>query len=105
MHPSMTLIRTIDDIDIQGKRVIVRADFNVPVRGGVILDSSRIDRFLPTLSELMEHQAIPIIIAHFGRPKGIPRSDLSLQIVKAYLEENLGDCPITFLTDLREESV
>ncbi|WP_085809498.1 phosphoglycerate kinase [Sphingomonas sp. TZW2008] len=79
--------RTLDDIgsDIRGKRVLVREDLNVPFADGVVTDDTRLRATLPTVLELADKGAIVLILAHFGRPKGVPTPEMSLaQIVKPY---------------------
>lgn len=92
----------IDDInqeDLAGKRVLCRVDFNVPISGdGHILDAQRIELSLPTLRKLIRAQAKLIIISHLGRPKGKPRSALSLEPVANYLRDLL-DQEVTFVHD------
>lgn len=78
--------RTLDDIgDIRGKRVLVREDLNVPFADGQVTDDTRLRATVATVSELADKGAIVLILAHFGRPKGVPSPELSLaQIVKPY---------------------
>ncbi|UVO52122.1 phosphoglycerate kinase [Sphingomonas sp. SUN019] len=78
--------RTLDDIgDVRGKRVLVREDLNVPVADGKVTDDTRFRATVPTVAELSDKGAIVLILAHFGRPKGVPSADLSLEpIAKAY---------------------
>ncbi|HEY4141565.1 MAG TPA: phosphoglycerate kinase [Pseudolabrys sp.] len=66
----MTQFRTLDSIDLKGKRVLVRVDLNVPVENGVVTDSTRIERVAPALTELADKGAKVILLSHFGRPKG-----------------------------------
>jgi phosphoglycerate kinase len=82
--------RTLDDLDVAGKRVLVRVDFNVPIRDGRITDATRIERSLPTLRELVERGARVVLLSHFGRPKGARREDMSLRPLVAPLSEMLG---------------
>jgi phosphoglycerate kinase len=78
--------RTLDDIgDIRGKRVLIREDLNVPFADGQVTDDTRLRATVATVSELADKGAIVLILAHFGRPKGVPSPELSLaQIVKPY---------------------
>ena len=78
--------RTLDDIgDVTGKRVLVREDLNVPFADGQVTDDTRLRATVPTVSELADKGAIVLVLAHFGRPKGVPSPDASLaQIVKPY---------------------
>ncbi len=94
----MTQFRTIDDLDVVGKTVLVRGDLNVPVRDGRVTDSTRIDRLAPTLSELARKGAVVVVLSHFGRPKGGPDEANSLRVVVADLERALGQ-PVIFGAD------
>lgn len=78
--------RTLDDIgDVHGKRVLVREDLNVPFNDGAVTDDTRLRATVPTITELSDKGAIVLVLAHFGRPKGVPSPELSLaQIVKPY---------------------
>ena len=76
---------TIEDINVAGKRVFCRVDFNVPIEQGKITDDTRIRAALPTISYLLEQGAQLILASHLGRPKGKPDSDFSLQPVAEYL--------------------
>lgn len=93
---------TLDDLDVAGKRVLVRADLNVPLKDGpdgsrVITDDGRIRASIPTLSNLADRGARVIVAAHLGRPKGEPKPELSLAPVAARLGELLGKAVV--LTD------
>src|SRR6478752_699386 len=75
----MTRFRTLDDMgDIRGKRVLVREDLNVPMDGARVTDDTRLRAAAPTILELADRGAIVLILAHFGRPKGERRPDMSL---------------------------
>ncbi|HUB48384.1 MAG TPA: phosphoglycerate kinase [Acetobacteraceae bacterium] len=82
--------RTIDDLDVAGKRVLLRADLNVPVRNGRITDLTRIERLSPTIRELAGKGAKVIVCSHFDRPKGKRVPEMSLGPVAAALGEVLG---------------
>lgn len=82
--------KTIRDIEIAGKRVLVRVDFNVPVENGEVTDSTRISAALPTLQYLAEKGARLILASHLGRPKGEPDAEFSLRPVAAELARQLG---------------
>lgn len=94
----MTLpFRTLDDADVQGQRVLVRVDLNVPMENGKITDATRIERILPTLKEISEKGGKVILLAHFGRPKGVDPKE-SLQPVAAELARHLQK-PVAFASD------
>ncbi|WP_040509428.1 phosphoglycerate kinase [Gluconobacter morbifer] len=90
--------RTIDGVDVRGKRVLVRADLNVPLHDGVITDTTRIERVAPTLSELAEKGARVIVLSHFDRPKGQVVPSLSLRPIAEKLGQVLGR-PVSFVGD------
>jgi len=83
-------VRTINDINPEGKRVLVRVDFNVPLKDGVITDDTRMVRAIPTLKSLLERGASLIVMSHLGRPKGEKKPELSLSILKEHLAELTG---------------
>jgi phosphoglycerate kinase len=91
--------RTLDDIDVHGKRVLLRADLNVPVRDGVVSDATRIERLAPTIKTLIEKGAKVIVMSHFGRPKGTPDPAFSLRPVIGPLQKALGNREIVFAND------
>lgn len=83
--------KTVDDLkDIAGKKVLVRCDFNVPLKQGVIQNYKRIDAALPTIKKLLEQKAKVILCSHMGKPKGEPLPELSLAPVAVALSERLG---------------
>ena len=93
------MFKTLDDLgNIQGKYVFVRADLNVPAKDGVITDTTRIDRFAPTVQFLHDKGAKVIIASHFGRPKGQKNPDFSLGFLVEALAKAVGQ-PITFVPD------
>src|SRR4051812_7487118 len=82
--------RTLDTVDVAGKRVLLRADLNVPVRDGKITDLTRIERLSPTIRELSAKDAKVIVCSHFDRPKGKRVPEMSLAPMAAALGEVLG---------------
>jgi phosphoglycerate kinase len=89
---------SVRDLDVKGKRVFVRVDFNVPLKNGVIGDDTRIRASLPTIQYVLERGGTVILASHLGRPKGKPNPDMSLRPVAARLAELLGR-PVTFAED------
>ncbi len=81
--------KTVDDINAKGKRVLVRCDFNVPLKDGVIMDENRIVAALPTIQKLINDGAKVILCSHLGKPKGEPKPELSLAPVAKRLSELL----------------
>jgi phosphoglycerate kinase len=92
------LPRSFDSIPVEGRRVLVRADFNVPLSDGVIGDDTRVRAALPTIEALRARGARVVLCSHLGRPKGVARPELSLRPVCARLSELLGS-PVRFATD------
>lgn len=91
--------KTLDDLtDIAGKRALVRVDLNVPMDGGKVTDTTRIERVLPTIRELSDKGAKVILLAHFGRPKGTRVADMSLAPVAPAVTALLGK-PVVFADD------
>ncbi len=88
--------KTLDDMAIAGAPVLVRVDINVPVEDGRVTDATRIERIVPTIRDILAKGGKPVLLAHFGRPKGKPDPAFSLQIVQPALETALGR-PVTFV--------
>ncbi len=95
----MAAFRTLDDIDVTDKRVLVRADLNVPVKDGRVADATRIDRSALTLRQLIDRGARVVVLSHFGRPDGKPAPGLSLKPVVAPLSAALGGRAVAFAED------
>ena len=93
----MTLFHTLDDASVSGKRVLVRVDLNVPMEGGCVSDTTRIDRILPTIREIADKGGKVVLLAHFGRPKGVDPKE-SLAPVAVELAKRLGR-PVGFASD------
>ena len=90
--------RTLDEVDVRGKRVLLRLDLNVPMADGKVTDSTRISRVAPTVRELADKGAKVIVVSHFGRPKGKPDAETSMRPIAAALEAGLGR-PVAFAED------
>jgi len=93
----MPRFRTVDDLDVSGKRVLVRADLNVPIKDGKVTDATRIERLVPTIDALIQKGAKVIVLSHFGRPKG-PDPKLSLRPLVEPLSRAIGR-PVYFAPD------
>ena len=95
---SMLNKKTIEDINVNGKKVLVRCDFNVPLKDGVITDENRLNGALPTIKYLIENGAKVILCSHLGKPKGEAKPELSLAPVAKRLSEMLGQ-EVVFAAD------
>src|SRR5271170_5254420 len=95
---AMPRFHTIDDLDVAGKRVLLRADLNVPVRDGKVTDATRIERLAPTIEALAGKGAKIVVLSHFGRPKG-PDTANSLRQLVAPLSQAIGDKEVHFAGD------
>ena len=94
----MPPFHTLDDLDVAGKRVLLRADLNVPVKDGVVTDATRIERLAPTIEALIARRARIVVMSHFGRPKG-PDTENSLRMLLAPLSRAIGGRTVHFATD------
>src|SRR5438270_13088686 len=102
-------MRTLDDLDVEGRRVLVRVDFNVPLGKGdagetLVADDTRIVAALETIEQLRERGARIVLVSHLGRPEGRREEDLSLAPVVARLRE-LTDAPVTLAPEVVGERV
>lgn len=88
--------KTLDDMELAGKRVLVRVDINVPVEDGHVTDTTRIDRIVPTIQDILKAGGLPILLAHFGRPKGQVVPEMSLRVTLPALQKALGR-EVTFI--------
>lgn len=82
--------KTLDAMDLDGKVVLTRVDINVPVEDGRVTDATRIERIAPTLKDILAKGGKPVLLAHFGRPKGNPVPEMSLKVTLPALEAALG---------------
>ena len=82
--------KTLDEMQLSGKKVLTRVDINVPVADGVVTDTTRIDRIVPTVKDILAAGGKPILLAHFGRPKGARVPEMSLQQLVPALEAAFG---------------
>ncbi|HMN61805.1 MAG TPA: phosphoglycerate kinase, partial [Anaerolinea sp.] len=87
--------KSVRDIDVRGKKVLVRVDFNVPIKDGVVQDDTRVRAALPTIQYLLENGAAVILFSHLGRPKGGPDPKYSMKPVADYLGTLMG-APVKF---------
>ena len=95
----MPAFKTLDQIDVAGKRVLLRVDLNVPMQNGAVADLTRIERLVPTITRLASKGAKIILLSHFGRPNGKPVADASLAQLIGPLSEALGGKPVGFAKD------
>lgn len=91
----MRNFKTLDDLDLAGKRVLVRVDINVPVKDGTVTDDTRIRAIVPTVHDILAKGGKPVLLAHFGRPKGKPDPSMSLAMLRAPLEKAIA-APVVF---------
>ena len=95
----LTKLRSTNDADVMGKRVLVRADLNVPFKNGKITDATRVERFMPTVHMLTHRGARVIVLAHFGRPDGKRVPEMSLKPVARLIAQLAGHHPVAFIDD------
>ncbi|MGF1649251.1 MAG: phosphoglycerate kinase [Hyphomicrobiaceae bacterium] len=94
----MARFKTLDDVDLHGRRVLVRVDINVPIEAGRVTDTTRIRAIVPTIKDILAAGGIPVLIAHFGRPQGRYVPELSLAPLRAPLADLVG-APVLFVAD------
>jgi phosphoglycerate kinase len=90
--------KTLDQMELAGKKVLTRVDLNVPITGKKISDNTRIKKIIPTLSHIIKNGGLPILVAHFGRPNGKRDPNFSFAKISANIEE-LIDAPLIFAAD------
>jgi phosphoglycerate kinase len=95
----MPKFRTLDDIDVRGKRVLLRADLNVPMKNGIVTDMTRIERLAPTIEALIGKGAKVIVMSHFGRPEGKRNAAFSLRPLVAPLGRAISGRDVVFAED------
>jgi phosphoglycerate kinase len=92
----MAAFKTLDDLDLSGKRVLLRADLNVPVENGKVTDATRIERIVPTIREIIKVEGKAILLSHFGRPKGKVDKEFSLETIVPAVANETGH-PVGFI--------
>jgi phosphoglycerate kinase len=95
----LSRIRSVDGVDVRGKRVLVRVDFNVPIEGGSVADPTRITRVLPTIAMLARKGARVVVLSHLGRPKGVISPETSLRPVAKKMKELMPGITVRFIGD------
>lgn len=90
--------KTLDDMELAGKRVVTRVDINVPMQDGQVTDANRIEKITPTVRDILAAGGTPILLAHFGRPKGERVDGMSLRHLVPALEHHLS-APVLFVAD------
>src|SRR3954454_5077027 len=96
-------IKTLDQAEVKGRRVLMRADLNVPMPDGVVADATRIKRVLPTIRRLLERGASVVVLSHGGRAKGRQDTEGSLKPVAAKVQEGRAETPVLFIVDCAGE--
>ena len=87
--------KSLDDMNLAGKVVLTRVDINVPMEDGRVTDATRIERILPTLRDILSAGGKPVLLAHFGRPKGKVVAEMSLEPLAPVMADMLG-APVVF---------
>ncbi len=95
----MPTFRTLDDLDLAGKRVLLRVDMNVPMRDGIVTDTTRIEKIIPTITEILAKGAGIVLASHLGRPKGQVAPEFSLETLAPVLSSFLPDTDVIFSAD------
>ena len=98
------VLNTVKEADLKGKRVLIRVDFNVPVKNGVVTDATRIKAALPTINYILDNGASLVVMSHYGRPKGQKNMDFSMAPIRAEFEKLLGK-PVKLAPDVIGEEV
>lgn len=98
------VLNTVKEADLKGKRVVIRVDFNVPVKNGVVTDATRIKAALPTINYLLDNGAAVVVMSHFGRPKGQKNPEFSMAPIAKEFEALLGK-PVKLASDVIGEEV
>jgi phosphoglycerate kinase len=101
----LSRIKRIENADVKGKRVLVRVDFNVPIQDGVVGDTTRIERVLPTIKKLQAGGAKVVVLSHLGRPKTGTMKDTTLKAIADKIAELMPDTKVTFIDDCVGEKV
>jgi phosphoglycerate kinase len=101
----LSRIRTIDGVDVRGKRALIRVDLNVPIEDGKVADDTRIKRVLPTIEKLARDGAKVVVLSHMGRPKGVANPETSLKPVAEKMQELMPGTTVSFIGDCIGEEV
>jgi phosphoglycerate kinase len=91
--------KTLDDMELAGKTALIRVDVNVPVEAGRVSDATRIEKIVPTIRDVLARGGRPVLLAHFGRPKGKVNEDMSLRVVLGALKSALPGIAVNFAED------
>ncbi|MEM9043456.1 MAG: phosphoglycerate kinase [Pseudomonadota bacterium] len=90
--------KTLDDLDLAGRRVLIRVDLNTPIKNGAVSDDTRVKAVIPTIKDVLAKGGRPLLLSHFGRPKGEVVPNMSLKVVMPVLQELLEN-PVVFVSD------